>query len=378
MHLGMSAALRPCASLRPAWIGRVGRLLQSPTSTRSTLESIRPVWTATSPPRVLNMHESISSATDDAGRLRLAHAFAGLTVLTLCLIIVGALVRANDAGLACPDWPLCHGEVVPRMDLKIAFEWGHRVFAGAISIGLVVLSIVALRDPRLRRPMRIRLIAAWSVLVTQIVFGGLTVLLLLAPWTVGVHLILGNLFCVILLWTTLDLYGGLGRVDSLALDEQPGLPAIAAPLAAIVGVTLAGQLVLGGWVSSHYAGLACTEFPTCDGTSVVPTWQGLVGIHVMHRLNGFLLLAAYAALAFVARRAPGTGRVAALGLALVTLQIGVGVANVLFRIPIALTGLHTGLAAAIVLTTAVLVRRVVLSRSLEATPAAPGRVAEAR
>ena len=49
--------------------------------------------------------------------------------LTFCLIVVGALVRANDAGLACPDWPLCYGEFVPTFDLKVAFEWGHRVFA---------------------------------------------------------------------------------------------------------------------------------------------------------------------------------------------------------------------------------------------------------
>ena len=62
----------------------------------------------------------------------LARGFTGIAFLTFCLIVVGALVRANDAGLACPDWPLCHGKVVPTFDLKVGFEWGHRVFAFAI------------------------------------------------------------------------------------------------------------------------------------------------------------------------------------------------------------------------------------------------------
>ena len=66
----------------------------------------------------------------------LTYGFAGLALLTLGLIVVGALVRAYDAGLACPDWPLCKGALVPGFDFKVAFEWGHRVFAAAISIGL--------------------------------------------------------------------------------------------------------------------------------------------------------------------------------------------------------------------------------------------------
>ena len=319
------------------------------------------------------MYEPPSSASPDADRRRLALGFGVLTVLTLCLIMVGALVRANDAGLACPDWPLCHGEVVPRLDLKIAYEWGHRVFAGAISIGLVVLSWLGLRSPALRGALSGRLAFAWTVLLAQIVFGGLTVLLLLAPWTVGVHLVLGNLFCVVLLWIALDLRQGFSDRPAATLGAS------ASSLAAVVAVTLVLQIVLGGWVSSHYAGLACTSFPTCDGEQIVPTLQGLVGIHVLHRLNGFVLLAAYAWLAWTSRGAQPVGRLAQLGLALVTLQIGVGVANVLFRLPVALTGIHTGMAAAIVLTTALVVREVVHARRSDVPQVTgPARVAEAR
>lgn len=283
----------------------------------------------------------------------LAPGFVVISALTFCLIVVGALVRANDAGLACPDWPLCHGEVVPTFDLKVAFEWGHRVFAGSISLGLLALSVLAWRDSR----MRGRLALAWAVLATQIVFGGLTVLLSLAPWTVGVHLVLGNFFCVILLWVSQD------------LAEEFGLRRVPSPLTgAVFGLLLAlaaslfFQMVLGGWLSSHYAGLACMDFPTCDGESFAPTLEGPVGIQVLHRLNGLFLLCGYGVLAFLTRRCGRAGTLAGLGCVLVLAQIGVGAANVLLQLPIAITALHSGLAAAIVLVTAMLVREALGAR----------------
>lgn len=319
------------------------------------------------------MPEHVHAAGDDADRLRLARGFAVLSGLTYCLIVVGALVRAHDAGLACPDWPLCHGQVVPDFDLGIAFEWGHRAFAGSISLGLAALSWIAMRRPALRPLLARRLIVAWTVLLTQVVFGGLTVLLKLAPWTVSVHLVLGNLFCLILLWISLDLRVGLGAASS-----RTTLSGATPTLAAVVASLLVLQIVLGGWVSSHYAGLACASFPTCDGQEWVPTFSGLVGIHVIHRLNGFGLLIAFAILALQAR---GTGRVARLagaGTALVLLQIVVGVTNVLWRLPVWVTGLHTALAAALVLTTGMLVREVLRARTLEPDRSPPRRAVEAR
>jgi len=319
------------------------------------------------------MHDSTIAAREDADRRRLARGFAILSGLTFCLIVVGALVRAHDAGLACPDWPLCHGQVVPSFDLKIAFEWGHRAFAGSITIGLVALSWLGLRDPALRGRLRVRLAVAWAVLLTQVVFGGLTVLLLLAPWTVSVHLILGNSFCLILLWIAVDLRAGFGA-SRPAWVSSPVAPA----LAAVVATALVLQIALGGWVSSHYAGLACTHFPTCDGQHVVPTWQGLVGIQILHRLNGFVLLGAYALLAWQLRGAGRLGRLSRLGVGLVAAQIAVGAANVLLRLPISVTGLHTAVAAGIVLTTGLLVREVLRSRAAVPDAAAPARVVEAR
>jgi cytochrome c oxidase assembly protein subunit 15 len=135
-------------------------------------------------------------------------------------------------------------------------------------------------------------------------------------------------------------------------------------------------------VSSHYAGLACANFPTCDGQEFVPTLRGLVGIHVIHRLNGLLLLGAFVTLALQARSPGRVARLARLGTLLVVVQIAVGAANVLLRLPVPVTGLHTALAAALVLTTGMLVRdivrEVVRARAVEPDRSSRPRVAEAR
>jgi len=91
--------------------------------------------------------------------------------------VVGALVRAHGAGLACPDWPLCFGQLIPEIDLKVGFEFGHRVMAGGVSLALVALAVFVLRNAELRARYRVPLAAVFAILGVQIVLGGLTVLL---------------------------------------------------------------------------------------------------------------------------------------------------------------------------------------------------------
>ena len=82
--------------------------------------------------------------------LRAGIAAGALALLAWCLVVFGALVRAHGAGLACPDWPLCFGELIPEFDLQVAFEWGHRVMAGALSVVLAGLVAFVLRVRELR------------------------------------------------------------------------------------------------------------------------------------------------------------------------------------------------------------------------------------
>ena len=187
------------------------------------------------------------------------------------LIVFGAVVRAKGAGLACPDWPLCFGAAIPSFDFRIALEWGHRVLAGALTLGLAAASAYVLREPALRPVVGAALGVAWVLLAVQIVLGGLTVLLGLAPWTVTAHLLCGSAFCATLLWCARNL-------------AEHGSPAPSAPLSAWAralglgtAALVAVQVGLGGWVSSHFAGLACYAFPTCDGVSIAPTFSGLIG-----------------------------------------------------------------------------------------------------
>jgi len=268
-----------------------------------------------------------------------------LVGVTFVLLIVGASVRVNGAGLACPDWPLCFGKVIPPMDLGVAFEFGHRVLAGAVSIGYLVLVALMVRArQQVGRPLLLLAGLGLAVLVTQVVLGGLTVLELLAEWTVASHLLAGNLFCVTLLLLALGL-----REQARPITRTPVSVALRV-FAVLMAFALPTQLVLGGFVSSSHAGLACGTWPTCDGVTYFPTFAGLVGLQLMHRIVAYGLLG-LAVVGVVLTRGKGrAGRVTGVLLALVLVQAALGVANVLLTMPVEVTLAHTAGAAALMLT----------------------------
>ena len=288
---------------------------------------------------------SMSTQAAHAGRsVRYATAFAVLVGATQVLIVLGALVRAHEAGLACPDWPLCFGQWVPAMNLEVAFEWSHRVLAGGVSVAFATLWLLLLRSGGAPPDTRRWLGIAAALLVVQIRLGALTVWRLLAAWTVTSHLVTGNAFALALLFATLGL-----REQSRDHLVAPAAVRVRF-LVAAAALLLALQVVLGGLVSSRFAGMACPEWPACNGGAWFPSLAGNVGLHLLHRWNGTLLAAALVALAWIARREPGVRRLAAAAAALACAQVGVGVANVLLAIPVEVTGAHSALAAALVLT----------------------------
>jgi cytochrome c oxidase assembly protein subunit 15 len=293
--------------------------------------------------------------------LWLSRAFGVLTLATFVLIVFGAVVRAKGAGLACPDWPLCFGELVPRFSVRVALEWGHRVLAGGLTIGFLALGWAVWRRADLRERVGLLLVLGCALLGLQILLGGLTVWYRLVPWTVTAHLLAGNTFCALLLWISSDLARSKGAPE-LRAEIPSGVRSLILGVAGLVGL----QLVLGGVVSSHAAGLACARFPTCDGASWVPTVHGLIGFHVAHRFGAYVVFLAFLVLAIAAR---GTGRVGALarsGLRLVIVQIALGAANVLLQLPVEITALHSATATGIVLVTVLLVRE---GRVLRSSPA---------
>jgi cytochrome c oxidase assembly protein subunit 15 len=283
-------------------------------------------------------------------------------VLAFVVVVMGAYVRLSDAGLGCPDWPLCYGQPLPadiadRDALAKAWkEMGHRYLAG--TLGALILAI-AVAAWRLRHSP---LLASALVLLVafQATLGKWTVTMLLKPAIVTAHLLGGMATLALLAW--------------LALAQWPHAPApgmrALRRVAASALVLLAVQIALGGWVSANYAALACPELPLCAGSmdfgnafhvvrELGKTPQGeplshdaLRAIHWTHRL--FALVALIAVLAAAARAFRLLPRLAiAIGV-LVALQFGLGVANVALGLPLALAAAHNAGAALLLVALVVL------------------------
>jgi heme A synthase len=238
-------------------------------------------------------------------------------VAVFFLMTLGNVVSATGSGLACPDWPLCHGSVIPPLRLDVLIEYSHRLAALAATVLIVATTVLALRETRVPGLRRL----AWllpTLLAVQIALGGITVLLKLPHLISTAHLVNALLI--------------LGGLILLARRLQAGPPARAGTrddrlrrLARVGLIVLLVQLALGGYVRHSGAGLACPDFPLCSG-DLLPT-QWLAGVHWVHRWLGVLLLGLFIHVAV-------TGRTAATRLvaALAVLQVGLGIATVLLQL----------------------------------------------
>ncbi len=176
-----------------------------------------------------------------------------MAVATLLLMAVGSATRVMNAGLACPDWPLCYGQLVPtaQMNLQVFLEWFHRLDASLI--GLMALALVAI-CAWYRRVLPAWLpwasLGALFLILVQGLLGGLTVMQLLRFDIVTAHLGTALLFfCALLVMGTLLMpYQPTGNVGKL---PWMGLAA---------AVAVYGQSILGGLVGSRWAAHQCFGF----------------------------------------------------------------------------------------------------------------------
>ncbi|GAB3371395.1 COX15/CtaA family protein [Azotobacter armeniacus] len=303
------------------------------------------------------------------------------TLLAFAVVLLGAYTRLTHAGLGCPDWPGCYGFLsVPSSEAQLAHaerhfpdapvepqkgwnEMIHRYFAGSLGLAILALALQAVRrraDPGQPRGLPLTLL---GVVIAQALFGMWTVTLKLWPQVVVAHLLGGM--------TTLALLFLLGLRLSSAV---PALPSPAPALRALAGGALAlsvGQIALGGWVSSNYAAVACLDLPTCHGQwwpeemdfanafhltqAIGPSYLGgmldgpaRTAIHLSHRLGALAVALVLSTLAWQLWR-HGLGRLAALLLAALALQVGLGIGNVLWRLPLPLAVAHNGGAALLLL-----------------------------
>ena len=289
-------------------------------------------------------------------------------------------MRLSDAGLGCPDWPGCYGNILvpehveagnenlavrPLEHGKAWKEMIHRYAASTLGFLILIMTILSWVKPTLS-PMRL----FSSLLLVFVIFQGMlgmwTVTLLLKPIIVMLHLLGGLTILSLLYWTVLRQQSQQGIFQSA---EYKAL----LPLSVFAIVILILQISLGGWTSSNYAALACPDFPTCRGVWW-PTmdfkegfilWRGLgvdyeggvldgsarTAIHMAHRIGAVvtfitLFLLSYNAIRSGMNRLKISGVVALIFL---LIQVSLGIANIKFHLPLPVAVAHNGVAALLLL-----------------------------
>ncbi len=258
------------------------------------------------------------------------------TGLAYCLMVLGNIVSATGSGLACPDWPLCHGTVTPEFRFDIALEWGHRVLAGiTTSFILVTLYLVwknSKKFPLLKRPLKFIL----SFIGIQIVLGGITVALHLSTAVSSIHLLLA----ILLFSALITIASVITYQDKLVLIRSSKHEKKLRNLAVATIVLLFVQFGLGAVLRHSGAGLACPNFPQClEGFFPIPfTLQ--TSVHFFHRWIGFILIGSFTHLILSAQK----GKIKKL-LPLTYLIGSMALVQILLGVFTVTTGLDTSLRA---------------------------------
>ena len=301
------------------------------------------------------------------------------TLLTVVVVLLGAYTRLTHAGLGCPDWPGCYGFLgVPMSEHKQAiaearfpeapvevakgwYEMIHRYFAGALGLVILVIAAQAVRrraEPT--QPLKLPL-AILALVILQGAFGMWTVTLQLWPQVVTAHLLGGFATLSLLTLLTLRLSGRFAPLQ---------LPGPLRTLAAACLLLVIGQITLGGWVSSNYAAVACVDLPTCHGEwwpamdfgkgfhltqHIGPNYLGgqldsdaRTAIHMSHRIGALLVTLALLVLAW-RLHAARLSRLSALLMLALAVQVGLGISNVIFHLPLLVAVAHNAGGAALLL-----------------------------
>lgn len=266
------------------------------------------------------------------------------------LIVMGGVVRATGSGLGCPDWPLCHGGVVPPPEQAAIIEYTHRALAGLAGLISVVAVVLWVRY-RGAQP-RVLAIAAGIIglLVAQVALGAATVALELPSMVVLAHLTLAMLFLGSVTAVAIDVSGPFSvRTDHphAALGREARFSRLAVGAAAAVFLLM----LTGAYVRASGASWACTGFPTCNGELLPFGSSRLVDIHLLHRLVAYgvaaHLLATIAAAWRTQQHIPAVAAAAlVVGLFLVE-QVSVGAVLVSVGPTMPLQVLHVAGAAAL-------------------------------
>ena len=321
-----------------------------------------------------------------------------LTLITLFftfdLVVFGAFTRLTDSGLGCPDWPGCYGSASPvgaQLHIEAAesamptgpvtqskawIEMIHRYLATGVGVMILTLAVATwLARREQQRTAKVsgseHILAIWWPLATLVwvclqgAFGALTVTMKLFPAIVTMHL-LGGMVLLALLRAQSVRYSQVQEQTSLTVLSNASWRLLMGGFG-----LLWLQISLGGWVSTNYAVLACTDFPGCQG-SLWPTmdfsqgftlwrelgmgqdgsyisFQALTAIHYVHRLAAYVVFVVLLLLAFKLNKVPALRNHARWLVGLTFLQVATGLGNVVLGWPLLAAVGHTGGAAALVI-----------------------------
>ena len=322
---------------------------------------------------------------------------------TIVVIGLGAFTRLVDAGLGCPDWPVCYGHILwPETDEEVAIanakfpdmpvehdktwpEQVHRLFASSLGLFSIAIVLLALRQRKSNPAYPIKLpLALLAMVIIQGLFGMWTVTLKLWPQVVTAHLLGG--FTTLALFTLLALRLS-GRYWTVPAKQFFALEKLK-PLIICVFIAVVCQIALGGWTTSNYAALACPDFPTCqtrwwptmdfaEGFNVAqtigPNYLGGImdsdartAIHFSHRIGAIVVSLLVVSLVLGLRRIDhdSARRWASGLLGVLILQLLLGVSNIIFALPLMVAVAHNMVGAFLLLTLVGLSHRVLTMRAL--------------
>lgn len=310
------------------------------------------------------------------------------TTLALVVVVLGAYVRLSDAGLGCPDWPGCYGHLTvpeashhvdkanaayPDRPVEAAKAWKemvHRYFASILGVFIIALAVLAWRTKRISNQQVKLPIFLVGLVIFQGLLGMWTVTIKLNPTIVMLHLIGGM--------TTLSLLWWMALRQSKMFIPHSSYPTQLKPFTgiAIIGlIIVAFQIMLGGWTSSNYAALVCADFPTCQGYLIPPTdfkeafnlWRGTeinfeggvldntarMTIHFVHRVGALITFLFVGWLSLKLIFGTEVYKLQSLGRILMVVlvaQVCLGIANVIYSLPLFVAVAHNGVGALLLLT----------------------------
>ena len=295
-------------------------------------------------------------------------------IITFCVIVLGAWVRLSHAGLGCPDWPGCYGQLTwPEASHEIekanqAFpqrpvdpdkawrEMVHRYLAGILMLLVFALTWKVWRDPKAGSGLKLLTAALTVLIIFQALLGMWTVTLKLKPIIVMAHLLGGLTSFSLILWL---MFSSRPRAATKAGKRSRKMRGAIITAIAV----LATQIALGGWTSANYAALACPDVPMCTGQwwpdanfrEGFSLWrevgvdyeggildhQSRIAVHLAHRIGAIVTLLVLLLLAFRLFKIPPLRAGGRLLMTLVVAQFTLGVLNVTLFLPLANAVAHS-------------------------------------